>query len=103
VTVDDVKRIVAEGGPETIVDIREESEWANGHLPGATHLSRGVLEVRVAKVFPDPSAPLVLYCGGGNRSALAADVLRVMGYTNVSSLAGGWRGWNAAGGPVERS
>lgn len=102
VTADDVKDMIEQGAPETIVDIREESEWANGHLPGATHLGRGVLEVKAAKVFPDKDAPLVLYCGGGNRSALAADVLQVMGYTNVRSMAGGWRGWIAGGRPTEK-
>lgn len=99
-TVEDVKGMVAGETPEVIVDIREESEWSKGHLPGATHLGRGVLEVKVDQVFPDQDTPLVLYCGGGNRSALAADVLQVMGYTNVRSMAGGWRAWTAAGGPT---
>ena len=99
-SIDDVKVMIADDTPEVIVDIREDSEWAKGHLPGATHLGRGVLEVKVDQVFPDKDTPLVLYCGGGRRSALAADVLQEMGYTNVRSMAGGWRGWNFAGGPT---
>ena len=86
----------------TLIDLREDSEWEKGHLPGAVHLSRGVLEVRADKVLPDKDVPLVLYCGGGNRSALAADVLQQMGYTNVRSMAGGWRAWTAAGNPTEQ-
>jgi len=86
----------------TIVDVREDAEWDQGHLPGAMHLSRGVLEYRVEKLLPDKDAPIVLYCGGGGRSALAADVLQEMGYTNVCSLAGGFRGWTAAGLPTEK-
>ena len=102
VSIDEVKGMLAQKSPEVIVDIREDGEWANGHLPGATHLGRGVLEVKVNQVFPDKNTPLVLYCGGGNRSALAADVLQVMGYSNVRSMAGGWRGWTAQGGPTKR-
>ncbi len=77
----------------TLVDVREESEWAKGHLPGAVHLCRGIIERDIVKTFPVKSTPLVLYCGGGYRSALAADNLQKMGYTNVFSMDGGWRGW----------
>jgi rhodanese-related sulfurtransferase len=98
VGIDEVK---SQADEATLVDLREDSEWDKGHLPGAVHLSRGVLEVRAYKVLPDKDAPLVLYCGGGNRSALAADVLQEMGYTNVRSMAGGWRAWTAAGLPTE--
>ena len=101
-SIEEVRGMVASESEEVIVDIREESEWNKGHLPGATHLGRGVLEVKVDQVFPDKDTPLVLYCGGGRRSALAADVLQVMGYTNVRSMAGGWRGWTAAGGPTTK-
>jgi rhodanese-related sulfurtransferase len=87
--------------PATFVDVREESDWAKGHLPGAVHLSRGVLEARADQALPDKDAPVVLYCGGGSRSALAADALREMGYTDVRSLAGGFRAWAAAGHPTE--
>ena len=107
--VDDAKTRIREVGIDevkdmadaTLVDLREDSEWDKGHLPGALHLSRGVLEVRAEKLLPDKDAPLVLYCGGGSRSALAADVLQEMGYTNVRSMAGGWRAWTAAGHPTE--
>ena len=85
-----------------LVDVREESEWQAGHIPGAVHLGKGVLERDVEAKFPDPAAPLVLYCGGGFRSALAADNLQKMGYTNVLSMDGGWRGWREAGHPVEK-
>lgn len=84
----------------TLVDVREESEWARGHLPDAVHLSKGVIERDIEERFPDKSAALVLYCGGGYRSALSADNLRKMGYTNVSSMDGGWRGWTEAGYPT---
>lgn len=87
----------------TLVDVREESEWARGHLPGAVHLSKGIIERDIEERFPDKSAALVLYCGGGYRSALSADNLQKMGYTNVSSMDGGWRGWNEAGYPTENS
>jgi len=86
----------------TLVDVREESEWARGHLPRAVHLSKGVIERDVEERFPDKNTPLVLYCGGGYRSALSADNLQKMGYTNVISMDGGWRGWNEAGDPTEK-
>jgi rhodanese-related sulfurtransferase len=85
----------------TIIDVREDCEWREGHLPGAMHLSRGVLESRIEKALPDRDAPIVCYCGGGGRSTLSADALQEMGYTNVRSLAGGFRGWAAAGNPTE--
>jgi rhodanese-related sulfurtransferase len=81
--------------------VREESEWARGHLPGAVHVGKGVIERDVETAFPDPDTPLVLYCGGGYRSALAADALREMGYTHVESMDGGYRAWTTAGFPVE--
>lgn len=85
-----------------LVDVREESEWARGHLPGAIHLSKGIIERDIEKMIPSTSAPIVLYCGGGFRSALAADYLRKMGYVNVLSVDGGWRAWTGAGYPTER-
>ncbi|MEO6463585.1 MAG: rhodanese-like domain-containing protein [Candidatus Eisenbacteria bacterium] len=102
VTVEQVLQQQAKGEDVVYVDVREESEWDAGHMPGAVHLGRGVLEVKVNQVFPDPATPLVLYCAGGNRSALAADVLQVMGYSNVASMIGGWRAWTQAGGETER-
>jgi rhodanese-related sulfurtransferase len=86
----------------TLIDVREESEWARGHLPGAVHRGKGVIERDIEQSFPDKDAPLVLYCGGGFRSALAADNLQKMGYTNVISMDGGWRGWTEAGFPTEK-
>ncbi|MBI1368702.1 MAG: sulfurtransferase [Planctomycetes bacterium] len=101
-TVDDVRAMLEAGEPFVLVDVREESEYAAGHLPGALHLGKGVIERDIEKEIPDPDAPLVLYCGGGFRSALAADNLQKMGYTNVRSMDGGWRGWTEAGLPTEK-
>jgi rhodanese-related sulfurtransferase len=101
-TVADVRRRLDAGEKFTLVDVREESEFAAGRLPGAVHLSKGVIERDIETKIPDPAAPLVLYCGGGFRSALAADNLQKMGYTNVISMDGGWRVWTEKGYPVER-
>ena len=101
-TVADVQARRAAGEAFTLVDVREESEFAAGHIPGAMHLGRGVLERDVERAIPDPAAPVVLYCGGGFRSALAADSLQRMGYTNVISMDGGWGGWTHAGYPTEK-
>ncbi len=84
-----------------LVDVREESEWAKGHLPGATHLGKGILERDVEKRIPDLEADVVLYCGGGFRSALAADNLQKMGYVNVRSMGGGFQAWSDAGFPID--
>ena len=84
-----------------LVDVREDNEWQRGHAAGAEHMGRGIIERDIETSVPDHSAELILYCGGGYRSALAADNLRRMGYTNVYSLAGGWKAWNDAGAPVE--
>ena len=97
----EVKRRLDAGDKLHLVDVREESEWALGRLPGALHLSKGVIERDIEKVIPDKSAPIVLYCGGGFRSALAADNLQKMGYTSVISMDGGWRAWTEAGYPTE--
>ena len=88
--------------PHVLVDVREESEWSAGHAAGAMHLGKGVIERDIESKVPDKDATLVLYCGGGFRSALAADNLRKMGYKNPISLAGGWRAWNESGMPVEK-
>jgi rhodanese-related sulfurtransferase len=95
--VAEIKRRMDAGEKIMLVDVREESEWARGHLPGAVYMGKGVIERDVENRFPDKSTELVLYCGGGFRSALAADNLQKMGYTNVSSMDGGWRGWLEAG------
>jgi rhodanese-related sulfurtransferase len=85
-----------------LVDTREDSEWARGHIPGAIHLSKGVIERDIEKAVPEKNATVVLYCGGGFRSALAADSIQKMGYTSAISMDGGWRGWTEAGFPVVR-
>ncbi|HEX8913806.1 MAG TPA: rhodanese-like domain-containing protein [Humisphaera sp.] len=100
-TVQDVKARLDRGERFLLVDVREDSEWAAGHIPGAVHIGKGVMERDVETKVPDPSTEMVLYCGGGFRSALAADNLQKMGYTNVISMDGGWRGWKDAGLPVE--
>ncbi len=85
-----------------LIDVREESEWAAGHAAGAAHLGKGVIERDIEARVPDRDAEVLLYCGGGFRSLLAGDALQRMGYTNVASVAGGWRAWQEAGAPVER-
>jgi len=84
----------------TLIDVREDNEWAKGHLPGAIHLSKGIIERDIENAIPGRATPIVLYCGGGFRSAMVADNLQQMGYTNVVSMDGGWRGWNDAGFPT---
>ena len=84
-----------------LIDVRESDEYAMGHARGAIHLSRGVLELRIEGLVPGPSTPILCYCGGGSRSALAADNLQKMGYTNVASVAGGLKAWREAGLPSE--
>ncbi len=84
-----------------LIDVREDHEWQQGRARGARHLSRGIIERDIETIFPDKDAELILYCGGGYRSALAADNLQRMGYTNVYSLAGGWKAWQQAHAPVE--
>jgi len=84
-----------------LVDVREDNEWDKGHLPGAIHIGKGVIERDIENVIPDINAEIILYCGGGYRSALAADNLTKMGYSNVVSMDGGFRGWNEAGFPIE--
>jgi rhodanese-related sulfurtransferase len=92
-TVDQVKAKLDRDEPFHLVDVREESEWARDHLPGAVYLGKGVIERDVEQRLPDTGSEIVLYCGGGFRSALAADNLQKMGYTNVWSMDGGIRGW----------
>ncbi len=101
-TVDAVKARLDAGEKFVLVDVREESEFAKDHLPGALHLGKGILERDVEQRVPDLGAPLVLYCGGGFRSALAADNLQKMGYTNVVSMDGGIREWREKGYPLTR-
>jgi rhodanese-related sulfurtransferase len=102
-TVEEVKKRMDRGDKGfVLVDVREESEWNAGHIPGATHLGKGVIERDIEQKIPDAGQEIVLYCGGGFRSALAAEALEKMGYTNVISMDGGWRGWKEAGYPVEK-
>lgn len=100
--IDEYRTRCARGETWVLVDTREDHEWEAGHLPGAIHLSRGIIERDIEKTFPEKDTPLVLQCGGGFRSALAADNLQRMGYTNVVSLDGGYEGWVAKGLPVDR-
>jgi len=92
---------LARTGAVVLIDVREESEWKAAHAVDARHLGRGILERDIEKLVPDPATPVILYCGGGFRSALATDNLQKMGYTNVRSMTGGFTGWQAAGLPVE--
>lgn len=100
VRVADVKQMRARKDPVTIIDVREPNEWALGRIPGAMHLPRGVLETKIEAAVPR-ERQIVLYCAGGNRSALAADSLQQMGYDKVSSMAGGWTAWAQEDGEVE--
>jgi len=100
--VQEVKKKIDRGDKFILIDVREESEFAKDHLPGAVHLGKGIIERDIEQAFPDKDAPLVLYCGGGFRSALVADNLQKMGYTDVISMDGGWRGWTTAGYPIEK-
>lgn len=110
--VDDAKSRIRQTTPEevrkrrdageelTLIDVREDNEWEKGHIPGAIHLGRGIIERDILTTAPDKNRELVLYCGGGYRSALSADNLQKMGYTRVVSMDGGWRRWNELGYPV---
>jgi len=102
VDIDQYGEMVSSGEPHLLIDVREESEWAAGHAAGAVHLGKGIIERDIEAKVPDKAATLVLYCGGGFRSALAGDALKKMGYTNVISLDGGWRAYQGAGLPVEK-
>ena len=100
--IDDIKKRLDRGEKPTLIDVREESEFAKDHLPGAIHLGKGIIERDIEERFPDLGRELVLYCGGGFRSALAADNLQKMGYTNVISMDGGIRGWREKNYPLTK-
>ncbi len=85
-----------------LIDVREDNEWDAAHAAGAIHLGKGIIERDIETTVPDKNTELILYCGGGYRSALSADVLQQMGYTNVFSMAGGWKAWKEAGGEIEQ-
>jgi rhodanese-related sulfurtransferase len=91
--VAEMKRRMDEGEKLLLIDVREDNEWAQGHLPGAVHMGRGIIERDIEIRVPQTDTKMVLYCGGGFRSALVADNLQKMGYTNVESMDGGWKGW----------
>jgi rhodanese-related sulfurtransferase len=93
-------RTQTERGEAVLIDVRETGDWRAGHAAGAQHLNRGIIELEIEEQIPDPSTPIVCYCGGGSRSALVADNLQKMGYTNVKSMSGGLRAWKEAGLPV---
>lgn len=99
-TVEAVKERLDRGGKFHLIDVREESEWAAGHLPRAVHLGKGIIERDIEGIIPDTRAEIIVYCGGGYRSALTAESLCKMGYENVISMDGGFRGWRDAGYPV---
>lgn len=100
-TAEEVQERFAGDRPFYLVDVREESEWEAGHARGAIHLSKGIIERDIERTIPDKDAEIVLYCGGGYRSALSADALQTMGYRNVLSMAGGWRSWKENDYPTE--
>lgn len=102
IDVEEYKAMAASSEPPVLVDVREDEEWAAGHAAGAVHLGKGIIERDIESKIEDKEKPIVLYCGGGFRSALAADALRKMGYTQVISLDGGWRAIQSAGLPIER-
>ena len=85
----------------TLIDVREDNEYEASHAKGSRHMARGIIERDIVQTFPEKDTELILYCGGGYRSALSADMLQKMGYTNVWSMAGGWKAWEDAGAPVE--
>jgi rhodanese-related sulfurtransferase len=101
-SVDEVKEKLDKREKFLLIDVREESEWAKDHLPGAIHVGKGIIERDIEERVPDVDTPLVLYCGGGFRSALAADNLQKMGYKNVLSMDGGVRGWREKGFPLTK-
>src|SRR5688572_9522761 len=101
VTVDETRERMAANTGVRLIDVREDNEWQAAHAAGAEHLGKGIIERDIEVQVPDKSTELILYCGGGFRSALAADVLQQMGYSNVFSMAGGWKAWKDAGAPAE--
>jgi rhodanese-related sulfurtransferase len=92
---------LSSGEGARLIDVREDHEWEAGHATGAEHLSKGIIERDIEKAVPDKGTELILYCGGGYRSALATEVLQRMGYYDVSSMAGGWKAWKEADAPIE--
>jgi rhodanese-related sulfurtransferase len=101
VTVAETQQRMRENNDVRLIDVREDNEWDAAHAAGAIHLGKGIIERDIEATVPDKNTELILYCGGGYRSALAADTLQQMGYTNVFSMAGGWKAWQEANGEIE--
>ncbi|HEX8145119.1 MAG TPA: rhodanese-like domain-containing protein [Pyrinomonadaceae bacterium] len=101
ISVEETLKRMSSGQPPRLIDVREDNEWEAAHAAGAQHMGRGIIERDIEQTIPDKQAELILYCGGGYRSALAADMLGRMGYENVFSMAGGWKAWKEWGAPVE--
>ena len=101
VSVAETQARLKQNAQAKLIDVREDNEWQAAHAAGAEHLGKGIIERDIETAVPDKNTELILYCGGGYRSALAADVLQKMGYTNVWSMAGGWKAWQEAGGGIE--
>ena len=99
ISVEEARERMKEGA--ILIDVREDNEWAAGHAKDAVHLGRGIIERDIISKIPDKGSEVILYCGGGFRSALSADNLQRMGYKNVASMAGGWRAWKEEGAPTE--
>lgn len=102
ITIDEARARLTQNPTAILIDVREDSEWAAGHAAEAKHLGKGVLERDIEKLYPDPNAEIIMYCGGGFRSALTCDVAQRMGYKNVASLIGGYKGMVQAGWPMTR-
>jgi rhodanese-related sulfurtransferase len=101
VTVDETRERLNTNSGVRLIDVREDHEWDAAHATGAEHLGKGIIERDIEAAVPDKHTEVILYCGGGFRSALVADILQQMGYTNVFSLAGGWKAWQDSGAPIE--
>ena len=103
VNLEETRARMAANPKVRLVDVREDNEWLAGYAAGAEHLGKGIIERDIETIVPDKSTEVILYCGGGYRSALAADVLQQMGYTNVWSMAGGWKAWKESAAPIENA
>ncbi len=101
ITVEQARERITKNREARLIDVREDHEWEAAHAVGAEHLGKGIIERDIETTVPEKATELILYCGGGFRSALAADVLQQMGYTNVYSLVGGWKAWKGSGAPIE--
>jgi rhodanese-related sulfurtransferase len=102
ISVAEAQQRMRENSDARLIDVREDNEWNAAHATGAVHLGKGIIERDIERTVPDKDAELILYCGGGYRSALATDALQKMGYTNVFSMAGGWKAWQEADGEIQR-